>query len=353
MKTWQKIKASPELFNQYLVREQVVDTIRLFFKKQGFKEVWTPVLVPTPSAESNLEVFKTELKSPKIKNSKPKDAYLIMSPEYSIKKLLAAGIGSCFEITHCFRNEEEISSLHNPEFAMLEWYHVGADYFSVMEDLENLFVQIVSDKNVGKIDLKHWKYQGEEYDISLPWPRITVSQAFEKFAGIDTETLLDQEKLLQSAKSKGYKFEGEETWEQAFYQIFFNEIESAFRKSHRPWIVYDYPVSQASLSRKKKDDPRFAERFEAFLAGIELGNCFSELLDPVEQKARFEEDLAVRKRNGKTEYGVDQDLIDALKSGLPEVSGIAVGVDRLVMLAADVPTVADTLFFPVGEMFEN
>lgn len=354
MKTWQRIKENPDLLRQYLVREKVVDSVRQFFKSKSFREVFTPVLVPTPSAESNLEVFKTELRRSKAQGLRSKEAYLIMSPEYSIKKLLAAGIGSCFEITHCFRNEEEISRLHNPEFTMLEWYRVGADYLAVMEDLEKLFVQVIRAAGF-KGDLGDWGYLGEKYDISLPWPRITVAEAFEKFAGIDTETLLDEKRLEKVFAKKGYTpsfakaSEGE--WEQMFYQIFFNEIETEFQKSHRPWIVYDYPVSQASLSRKKKDDPRFAERFEAFLAGVELGNCFSELIDPIEQEKRFLGDLRERRNLGKTNYPIDHDLIEALKSGLPEVSGIAVGVDRLIMLAADVPTVADTMFFPAGEMF--
>lgn len=341
MKTWQKIKENRGLLKNYLVREKVIHTIRKFFLDREFHEVFTPVLVPIPSIEPNLEVFKTELKT--LKGVK-RDGYLIMSPEFSIKKLLAAGIGSCFEITKCFRNEEEVSRLHNPEFTMLEWYRINADYTDVMKDFEDLFVEIVGGNKL--------TYQGETYDITRPWPRISVSEAFDEFAGIDTETLLDERLLIKKGEEKGYKVDSKTTWEQMFYQIFLNEIETKIRDSKKPAIIYDYPLSQASLSRPKESDPRFAERFEVFLAGVELGNCFSELTNAKTQKERFEEDLKARESAGKSIYPIDEDLIDALKSGLPPVSGIAVGVDRLIMLAADAPTVSDTMFFPGQELFD-
>jgi lysyl-tRNA synthetase class 2 len=304
----------------------VTDEIRSFFKTQGFHEVSTPTLVPIPSIEPNLEVFKTQLRTSKgIK----RDGFLIMSPEFSIKKLLAAGIGNCFEITKCFRNEEEVSALHNPEFTMLEWYRINADYKDVMKDFEQLFTQIIKEVKP-EADLSKWEYQEETYDITLPWPRISFEKAFKKYAEKNIAVVKDED----------------------FYQIFFNEIEPKLRESGRPAIVYDYPISQAALARKKQSDPRFAERFEVFLAGVELGNCFSELTDAGEQKKRFEADLAERKRFGKTVYPIDEDLIEALGEGLPSVSGIAVGVDRLVMLAADVPSIADILFFPAGEQFD-
>ncbi len=326
MRTWQKIKTNPKLLPRYFVREQVIDTIRDFFKKQNFREVFTPVLVPVPSIEPNLEVFETGLRTSR---GESRRGFLIMSPEFSIKKLLAAGIGSCFEITKCFRNEEEVSRLHSPEFTMLEWYRVGANYENVMQDFENLFCSIITKVSGDKADLSKWKYQGREYDLSLPWPRISVAEAFEKYAGKDVL----------------------EVSEEDFYKIFFNNIEPELAKSGKPFFIYDYPLSQASLSRPSRKDPRFAERFEVFLAGVELGNCFSELTDAREQKRRFEEDLAARKKMGKTDYPIDNDLIEALSSGIPEVSGIAVGVDRLVMLAADAESVSDTLFFPGNEIF--
>lgn len=318
MKTWKKIKENPGLLSKYLIREKVIDTIRSFFKGQGFHEVFTPILVPVPSIEPNLEVFQSELRTA---SGLKRRAYLIMSPEYSIKKLLAAGIGNCFEITRCFRNEEEVSRLHNPEFTMLEWYRVGADYRDVMRDFEKLFLEVI-----GKDKLQ---YQDETYNLSLPWPRISFEEAFLKYAHKKIEEIKDED----------------------FYQIFFNDVEPKLRESHKPAFIYDYPISQAALAKKSKKDPRFAERFEVFLAGIELGNCFSELTDHKEQKERFEKDRSLRRTRGKTDCPIDEDLIDALKEGLPEVSGIAVGVDRLVMLAQDAADISETLFFPGSGLF--
>jgi len=326
MKTWQRIKNNPKLMDQYLVREKVIDTIRSFFKDQGFHEVFTPILVPVPSIEPNLEVFQTELRTSK---GLKREGFLIMSPEFSIKKLLAAGVGNCFEITKCFRNEEETSSLHNPEFTMLEWYRIHADYTDVMKDFEHLFTEIINKVNP-EADLSKWEYQGEAYDLSLPWPRISFEEAFGKYAGKKIDDVKDED----------------------FYKIFFNEIEPKLRETKRPAIIYDYPISQAALARPKASDGRFAERFEVFLAGIELGNCFSELTDAKEQKKRFEADLALRMTQGKLEYPIDEDLIEALKEGLPVVSGIAVGVDRLIMLAANVASVSETMFFPGEEIFD-
>lgn len=298
------------MFTKQLVREKVIDDIRRFFKSLGFKEVFTPILVPTPSCEPNLEVFETQLRTSK---GEKRRAFLIMSPEYSIKKLLAAGIGNCFEITKCFRNEEEVSRLHNPEFMMLEWYRVNANYFDVMKDCENLFTKILGNKLI---------YQGIEYDLTPPWPRITVLDAF------------------------GGKIPDEENFSAAF----FNEVEPKLTASRKPAFIYDYPKYQASLA--KINASGYAERFEVFLAGLELGNCFSELTDAAEQKARFEKELEERKRSGKTEYPLDENFIKALESVLPKVAGIAVGVDRLVMLAADAPDISQTLFFPASETFK-
>lgn len=323
------------------MRERVIQTIRNFFKKEGFHEVFTPIMVPVPSIEPNLEVFQTELRTAKGVKRK---AYLISSPEYAHKKLLAAGVGSLFEITHSFRNEEEVSRFHSPEFTILEWYRVNADYKDTMNDFEQLFLKIIGqDKMI---------YQGQEYDLSLPWPRISVAEAFKRYSGIDTEILVDEKKLIQAGKERGYRVDASTTWEQMFYQIFLNEIETKIRDSHKPMFIYDYPLAQASLSRPKKEDPRFAERFEVFLAGVELGNCFSELTDAEAQHKRFEADKMLRQAQHKTDFPIDEDFIDALRSGMPVSSGIAVGVDRLVMLAADVPAVSDTIFFPDNELFD-
>ena len=348
MKTWQKLKANPTLWEQYLIREKVFQSIREYFKKRQFHEVQTPTLVSIPSCEPNLEAMETKIKTARGNSQR---AFLIMSPEFAIKKLLAAGIGNCFEIAKVFRNGEEVTRLHLPEFTMLEWYQVGVNYQTMMTAVEQLFIKL-SQKIRGEVDLTKWPYQGERYNISLPWPRISIAQAFSKYAKIKTDTLVDQKALLETAKRKNYQITPKTTWEQAFYQIFFNEVEPQLARQKRPYFLYDYPVEQASLARKKKSDSRFAERFEVFFGDIELGNCFSELTDPKEQAERFANDLNKRQKDGKSNVPIDLELIEALESGLPEVAGIAMGVDRLVMLMANVPTIAETLTIPGKELFD-
>jgi lysyl-tRNA synthetase class 2 len=169
-----------------------------------------------------------------------------------------------------------------------------------MQDFEKLFIKIVKDLNP-KIDLAKWVYQNKIFDISPPWIRITVSEAFEKYASIDTDTLLSEKKLIKIATKRGYKVDNKTTWEEIFYQILFNDIEPSLNKISKPYFLFDYPLSQASLSKRKASYPRFAERFEVFLAGIELGNCFSELTDAGEQKPVCER--LKKRRRGRERSG--------------------------------------------------
>ena len=321
------------------MRESVIDAIRSHFKKQGFHEAEVPLLLPAPSTEPFLEVFQTELKDDQ---GNTWDAFLPSSPEFALKKLLSAGSGSLFCITKSFRNGEGRSSRHNPEFTILEWYRTPGDYMDVARDFEKLLLHINEEKPT-------LRYQGKDYDLSAPWERISVAEAFKKYAGIDTETMLDVVKLKAVAKQKGYQVLPETTWEEVWNQIIANEVEPQLGQ-RAPTILYDYPIAQAALARPAKDS-RFAERFEVFMAGLELGNCFSELTDWREQEARCLADLAERRRLGRTEFPMDTDFIEALKLGMPPTGGIAVGVDRLVALFADTPSIADTLFFPASELF--
>jgi lysyl-tRNA synthetase class 2 len=347
MKTWQKIKQHPEALYPFKVREKVIDATRAYFKGAGFMEVETPKLLPQPSTEPFLEVFQTELK---FEEGDTHTAFLPSSPEFALKKLLAGGVGNVFEICKSFRNGEGRSSRHNPEFTILEWYHTLADYFDVMHDCEALF-QHIHNAVYGSAQKNFaLPYQGKTYSLQSPWERITVAEAFQKYSDIDVETLLCENKLLTVGKKKGYTVTGETTWEEMFYQIMFNEIEPHLG-TNTPTFLYEYPASQAALARKKPTDPRFAERFEVFLAGFELGNAFTELTDAKEQRARCEVDLAMRKKLGKTAFGMDEDFLAALESGIPPTGGIAMGMDRIAAIFADVARIQDTLFFPIDELF--
>src|SRR5258708_7474043 len=206
---------------EFFVREKVIDAMRSFFKGQGFHEVETPVLVAHPGTEVFLEPFETVLK---YATGEKHEAFLLTNPEYFLKKLLVAGVGNLFQITKCFRNNEGKSSLHNPEFTLMEWYRVGADYTVIMKDCEQLFLWILRQVNgvVGGSDPnsipKILRYQGKDYDLSVPWERLTVAEAFQKYADINEEVLLSEELLREYAIEKGYSITLANTWEDIFEQ---------------------------------------------------------------------------------------------------------------------------------------
>lgn len=325
-------------------RAQVVKAIRDFFWQAGFTEVETPQLVPLPSMEPYLEVFETKLLDDQRQSYQ---AFLTSSPEYSMKKLLAHGSGDIFQICKSYRNGEGISPRHNPEFTILEWYRTQADYTAIMDDCESLLAYIGNATNQPQLE-----YQGQHYDLTKPWQRLSVAQSFEKYAQVDTDTMLSEEKLKKVAIQKGYQITNHTTWEEAFHQIFLNEIEPHLGQK-KPTILYDYPIEMAALSRKKKEDPRFAERFEFYIAGLELGNAFSELTNWQEQLKRLQADQAEKKRIGKTVFDIDMEFILALKKGMPPTAGIAVGVDRLAMLFMDEPSITGTLAFPAREIWKD
>lgn len=345
MKTWQKLKTNPKLWERYFIREQVIKAIRSFFDERKFHEVETPILMGNPPAESYLDVFQTTLLD-RARNGTP--AYLSTSPEVPLKKLIVAGIGNCYSITKSFRNTEMQSRTHNPEFTILEWYRTHVSYEKIMDDCEVFILHINTSIGHGNI----LTYQGKSFDLSKKWQRITVADAFMKWAQVDLRTFFDIENARKTCKKKGYVVHTSNTWEELYNQIYLNEIEPHLGVE-APTIIYEFPGTMAALARKKDSDPRFAERFEFYIAGLELGDCYGELTNWKEQEARFHEELKELKRLGKTLYDYDHDFIAALKEGMPEASGIAVGIDRLIMLFANVTHIADTMFFPIGDLFEK
>jgi len=341
--TWRTLKDNPSLWERYFLREKVLAHIRKFFASQKFHEVETPILIAHPPAESYLDVFETTLLDRK---RKPQKAYLSTSPEVPLKKLLVAGIGNCYSLTKSFRNMETGGILHNPEFTLLEWYRVGADYTKTMEDCEKLIFQIYTTI----FHKESLVYQGKTIALSPPWDRMSVTQAFHTFAGVNFDEFFDEQNARTIANKKGYRVEEKTTWEELYNQIFLNEIESHLGRE-KPIILFDFPAVTAALCRKKVSDPRFKERFEVYIAGLELADAYSELTDWQEQEKEFQKEIAELKRLGKTTYAYDEDFLEALKAGLPQSSGIAVGIDRLIMLFADVTDIADVLFFPAKELF--
>lgn len=329
--TWRRVREGRQSLEPLLARERVIGDIRTFFKARGFSEVETPQLVAHPGMEPHLEAFATELTTA---GGLARRAYLTTSPEYQMKKLLAAGLPRIFQLCKSYRNLEEVSRGHNPEFTILEWYRADADYTAIMEDCADLLHALGGDT---------LSFQGEQIDLRSA-ERITVAHAFRQHASTDLA------ELETSAARRGYDT-NTATWEQLYHQLFLNEIEPKLGRP-RPTILYDYPVRMAALARAKPTDPTVAERFELYVAGIELGNAFSELTDPVEQRNRLRAEREERIASGRTRYDIDDDFIAALEAGIPPSAGIAIGVDRLVMLLADRPSIRDVLWFPADEIFE-
>lgn len=354
MKTWRKLHDHPELWERYFIREKVLTAIRRFFLDRNFHEVETPYLTGSLPPESYLDVFETTLLD---RNRGEKRVFLPTSPEPFLKKLLAAGIGNCFSLPKSFRNTEDKSKTHNPEFTILEWYRVDADYTDIMADCEELLLFINayltrSGKSEGAAKPTELVYQGKRVDLTAPWERLTMVDAFKKYSHINLEHALAREALAKLAKAKGYRVGKTDTWEELFHLIFLNEVEPRLGRG-KPTIIYDYPQELAALARLKKDDERFAERFEFYIEGLELGDAYSELTDAKDQLERFELEQEERRRLGKVEHPMDMDFIDALRVGMPRAGGIAVGVDRLIMLFSDVDDISDTMFFPARDLFAS
>lgn len=344
MHNWKRLRENPQLWEQFFVREKVIRATRQFFDVNGFHEVEVPLLIAYPPAESYVDVFATQLNN---RLGKSMHAYLSTSPEVALKKLLTAGIGNCYCVTKSFRNGETDSKTHNPEFTILEWYRVGAPYEAIMEDCE-LWVLSLS-QSVGKNH--RISYQGNSIDLSPPWERITMKEAFGRYAGVDFDRFLDMHSAREIARQKGYSVADYNSWEELYNQIFLNEVESHLGVG-KPMILTEFPGSMAALAENKPEDPRYALRFELYIGGLELADCYQELTDPIEQERRFQIQLEEVEKKGHTTYAYDHDFIDALKTGLPRCSGIAVGMDRMMMLLADVATIEDITFFPASQLWE-
>ena len=326
-------------------RAKIIDAIRQFFKRKGFLEVSTPMFVKLPGMEPYLNPLPYSFADEKNKRYK---GYVITSPEYSLKKLLSLGFPKLFEITKVFRQNESFGGAHNPEFTLIEWYRPHSDYRRIMKDTEEL-VSGLATMLYGKPAIT---YCGTKINLTPPWLKISVKQAFKKYAGIN----LDQAKTLTQFKAlfrkNKYPIPHQATWDDLFYYVFLNFIEPNFPKD-KPVIIYDYPLPQAALAKRKSKDSFYAERFEAYIAGIEICNAFSELTDWKEQYKRLKEECSLRKKLGKNLYGVDMDFIDALKSGMPETGGIALGIERLEMLLLNIKDINDLLALPAKELWKK
>jgi lysyl-tRNA synthetase class 2 len=322
-----------------LLRGKIIQGIRQYFLEREFVEIETPALVSSPGMEphlSALEIYCTRPEGSRIQK------YLHTSPEYCMKKLLGCGWEKIFQICRVFR-DGEISATHQIEFTMLEWYRANADYHKIMEDCEGLIRYLAAEV----LQMNEWFYQGKKLDSSLPFERLNVAQAMRVHGNVDIEKNFDSSSLLKEASSKGYQFTpgGEYSFDEVFFKIFLEAVEPRLGFP-KPTILYDYPASMAALARLKPGNPLWAERFELYIAGLELANAFSELNNPEEQRKRFVEEQKIRAGLRRPVYPIDEELLQAL-SRMPPSAGIALGVDRLVMLFCDAPTIQKVLAFPL------
>jgi lysyl-tRNA synthetase class 2 len=322
-------------------RARIVAAVRAFFAARGFVEVETPALQVSPGLEPHLKAFATELHEP-FGAHPNRRLYLHTSPEYAMKKLLVAGVPRLYQLARVFRNEQR-SDTHHPEFTMLEWYRAEADPRMLIEDCEVLLQKVAH--VAGRAT---WCWQGNTCDVRAPARRVSVAEALGEYAGIDVLALADDvDGLKREAQRLGVATQDHDTWEDAFFRVFLAAVEPHLGVG-APTILHDYPIALAALARPTYGDPRVAERFELYVAGLELANAFGELTDAAEQRRRFARDNDTRQRLYGERYPVDEDFLAALGHGLPTSAGIALGFDRLVMLAVGAETIDDVLWAPVA-----
>jgi elongation factor P--(R)-beta-lysine ligase len=325
-------------------RARIVSAIRAYFAERDFLEVDTPALQVSPGLEPHLMAFSTAIVTPE---GERLTRHLHTSPEFAMKKLLVAGLPRLFQLAHVFRNGER-SRTHHPEFTMLEWYRAGATILDLMTDCEDLLRA-----SLAAAGTTSFTWQGCTSDPNLPWQRLGVAEAFERFCGIDLLATApdpsrpDLARLAAAARQSGIAAHPGDDWEDLFFRIFLERIEPQLG-CPAPTILYDYPIALAALSRAKPEDPRLAERFELYVCGLELANAFGELTDAATQRARFESDRARKRALYGYDYPVDDDFLAALAHGMPESAGIALGIDRLVMLATGAARIEDVLWAPVS-----
>lgn len=330
MTEWHPDKLAKRLPNLH-ARTRLQSAIRQWFAMQEFVEVETPILQVTPGAEVHLSGFSSVWELP---DGEERERWLHSSPEFAMKKLLSGGLPRLFQFARVFRNAEG-SALHHPEFTMLEWYRAGTTYDAVMEDCTALL-------RLADVDQLRWGQH--TCDPRAEAERLTVKEAFRRYADVDLFATIGNPEKLSGAS--GIAMHPGDGWEDVFFRIMFEKIEPQLGMG-RPTILLEYPISMAALARAKPGDPRVAERFELYVCGVELANAFGELVDPVVQRERLRRDMELKERLYGVSWPTDPDFLAALEHGLPECSGIALGFDRLVMLATGAPHIEDVLWLPV------
>jgi len=346
---WYRLQKNGRRRMQLLsARASLLSAVRRFFAERDFIEIEAPLLVPSPGLELHLAAFSTQ----------PGGRYLITSPEYQCKRLLAGGLRRIFSLGKVFR-AGEAGPHHNPEFTMLEWYRAYSGWQAVAHDVAALCASLAALRPGG--DGTPRIFRGEQViDLSLPWPMLSVRTAMARHAGVTLRGDESLDELAQAITSAGHSLPpagpSPLTWDELFFHIFLDHVEPKLFAPEtktaplRPVILHDWPLPLCALARPCPEDPAVVERFEAYVAGLELCNGFGELCDPAEQRRRLQHDADERARRGLPVYPLDDRFLQALSSGMPPSSGVALGLDRLLMLLSGAEHIRDVLPFAADEL---
>ena len=322
---------SPEVRERFRIRSAIISMLRQYFSSNGFLEVETPMMQPLVGG-ATARPFKTH------HNALNVDLFMRIAPELYLKRLLVGGYDRVFELNRNFRNEG-IDLQHNPEFTMLEFYEAYATYEDLIVRTEELFDQIARDITGSSIV----EYQGEKIDYTPPWKRMSLEESLTEVGNVPKEELQDRDKLMARLKDLGAPVKGDEPLGKLWTKLFDLLVEP---KLIQPTFIVQYPTDVSPLARRNEENPEVTDRFELFIAGREIANGFSELNDPRDQLARFEEQVAKRGGDEEIPPEVDYDYVMALEYGMPPAAGEGIGVDRLVMLFTDAPSIRDVILFP-------
>jgi lysyl-tRNA synthetase class 2 len=323
--------ANPSVRETFKKRSAIIREIRNYLDSLDFLEVDTPVL-NSISGGATAKPFITH------HNALDIDMYLRIATELNLKRLIVGGLERVYEMGRQFRNEG-MDLRHNPEFTTIEIYQAYTDYEGMMRLTEGL-VSTVCEKVNGTTKIT---YNGNEYDLTAPWPRMTMKEAVKKYSGIDFDALESVDEAIEAVRAAGIDPEGKSTMGELIALVFEEKSEDNLTG---PIFITEYPVEVSPLAKRMPTNKAFAERFEVFVAGSELGNAFSELNDPDDQKERFEAQVAAREAGDEEAGMMDEDYINALRYGMPPTGGVGIGIDRLVMLLTDNPSIRDVLLFP-------
>jgi len=315
----------------FVLRSRLIKAIREFLDARGFLEVETPMMQPIPGGAA-ARPFVTH------HNALGIDLYLRIAPELYLKRLVVGGYDRVYEINRNFRNEG-VSTQHNPEFTMLEFYQAYADHSDLMELTEALLIHLAQTlRGATRVT-----YQKHELDFTPPWPRLPFFEALSRALGVDVSPDTPVERLRQLGAARAVLIPTKSECSRAWKELFESLVEPTLVQ---PTFVIDFPLELSPLSKKKRDDPRLCDRFELFIARSEIANAYTELNDPIEQRERFVQQAALRERGDEEAHRFDEDFIRALEYGMPPAAGEGIGIDRLVMLFTDQPSIREVILFP-------